>query len=90
MKGKLESMEDGLGIGSWAKRKTERNWNAHHDKEPIEFWYRDPIAVAKWLLRQPCNSRRIVYHPLEKRFADGHREYSEMNEYWYLMVGRTG
>jgi hypothetical protein len=78
LKGKLESMDGGLGKGAWNKHKTELQWNAHHDEEPIEFWYRDPIAVAKWLLGQPCNSRRLVYHP-EKRFVDGHREYSEMN-----------
>jgi hypothetical protein len=79
LKRSLEAMEGGLGMGSWSKAtSTELRWNVFHDKDPVEFWWRDPITVARWLLRQPCNSESLVYHP-EKRFVDGRREYREMN-----------
>jgi hypothetical protein len=76
---RLEDMEGGLGMGSWSKATSiELRWNALHDKDPVEFWWRDPITVARWLLRQPCNSASLMYHP-GKRFVDGRRKYREMN-----------
>jgi hypothetical protein len=60
LKRRLEDMGSGLGMGSWSKATSiELRWNALHDKDPVEFWWRDPITVARWLLRQPCNSARL-------------------------------
>jgi len=81
-------MEDGLGVNSWKKSRLENvTWNEQHSREPIEFWYRDIIECAKWLLRQPAYAEHLSYTPQQRFEFDeqGRRVYSKMHtaDWWW-------
>jgi hypothetical protein len=73
---KLDLMDDGLGLQSWSKAVTSVTWNSNHP-EPIEFYHRNPIEVAKWLLMQPYFEGSQRYNPV-KRFVNEERIYSNL------------
>ena len=79
----IKEMDDGLGFSSWMGAEMEIAQNVNH-REPIKFWYRDPIDTAKWLLRQVYNSQNSAFSP-ERSFADGVRQYGEMHtgDWWW-------
>jgi hypothetical protein len=81
---KIDAMEDGLGHGSWKKATLQMAWNVQHP-DAIEFWHRDIIECAKWLLRQPAYEEHLTYTP-KRCFNDaGHRVYNEMHtgDWWW-------
>ena len=62
---------------TWQKTTTDRFWTANH-RESIEFRYRDPIPVIKWLLSRPWFAQEQHYTPVELT-VDGERVYGELN-----------
>lgn len=88
---KLDLMDDGLGLQSWSKAVTNVTWNSNHP-EPIEFYHRNPIEVAKWLLMQPYFEGHQSYNPV-KRFINEERVYSDLFEgkyMWEIQVSCSG
>lgn len=79
---KLDMMDDGLGLQSWSKAVTNLTWNSNHP-EPIEFYHRRPIEVAKWLLMQPYFEEYQNYNPIQ-RYINNERHYSDMFEADYM------
>jgi hypothetical protein len=79
---KLDMMDDGLGLESWSKAVTNVAWNSNHP-EPVEFYHRNPIEVAKWLLMQPYFEGFQSYNPV-KRYINGERHYSDFFEGKYM------
>jgi hypothetical protein len=79
---KLDMMDDGLGLQSWLKAETKTTWNSNHP-EPIEFYHRSPIEVAKWLLMQPYLEDYQTYNPT-MRYVNEERHYSDMFEAKYM------
>ena len=79
---KFDMMDDGLGLQSWSKAVTKIAWNENHP-EPIEFYHRCPIQVAKWLLMQPYFEKYQNYNPIQ-RYVKGERHYSDMFEANYM------
>jgi hypothetical protein len=81
-------MCDGLGHGSWCKQTTNLFWDKSH-QQPIEFYSRNILICAKWLLKQKGYQHDLVYAP-EKRFnKEGFRLYNEMhtaNWWWETQV----
>lgn len=75
-------MDDGLGLRSWSKAVTNVTWNSNHP-EPIEFYHRCPIEVAKWLLMQPYFEDYQDYNPIQ-RYVNEERHYSSMFEAKYM------
>jgi len=65
----IKKMEDGLGMNSWTEAEIDMTWNANH-RDPINFWYRNPIETTKWLLRQTYNYQNLVFSP-ERSFTNG-------------------
>jgi hypothetical protein len=77
-------MEDGLGHGSWKKATLPMAWSVQY-LDAIEFWHRDLIQCAKWLLRQPAYEEYLTYTP-KRCFNDaGDRVYNEMHtgDWWW-------
>jgi hypothetical protein len=79
---KLDMMDDGLGLQSWSKAVTNLTWNSNHP-EPIEFYHRRLIEVAKWLLMQPYFEDYQNYNPIQ-RYINNERHYSDMFEADYM------
>jgi hypothetical protein len=79
---KLDMMDDGLGLQSWLRAETKVTWNSNHP-EPIEFYHRSPIEVAKWLLMQPYLEDYQTYNPT-MRYVNEERHYSDMFEAKYM------
>jgi hypothetical protein len=80
----INAMEDGLGNGSWSRETTNWQWTDAHRK-PIEFYCRDVLTCARWLLRQPAYDGQLTYTP-ERHFNDaGGRIYTEMHtcDWWW-------
>jgi hypothetical protein len=74
----VDQKKDCPGHHSWRRETTERRWNDAHP-EPIEFYSRDIVHCAQWLLRQPAYDDHLVYSP-ERQFNDaGDRVYGEMH-----------
>lgn len=50
-----------------------------------DFWYRDIIECAAYLLRQPAYARDAVWTPVKETNAHGNRLYSEMHtaDWWW-------
>jgi len=65
----IKKMEDGLSMNLWREAEIDMTQNANH-RDPIKFWYCDPIETAKWLLRQTYNSQNLVFSP-ERSFTNG-------------------
>jgi hypothetical protein len=60
----LDRMEDGLGASTWQISRFESIiWNVQHAKVPIQFWHRDIVECAKWLLKQPAYAKHLSYAP---------------------------
>lgn len=81
---KIDLMGDGLGHESWKKAKLDMVWNEQHP-DPIEFWHRDIIVCAKWLLRQPAYEEHLTYAPKKCFDQSGRRVYNEMHtgDWWW-------
>src|SRR5689334_4695691 len=58
----IDLMNDGLGGDSWTKESTSDSWSDQHP-EPIEFWRRDIVEAACWMLRQPAFEEYLSYTP---------------------------
>jgi len=83
---KIDQMEDGLRFDSWEKSWLENiTWNEQHAGEPIEFWHRDIIKCAKWLLRQLAYAEHLSYAPQQPFDEHGRRVYGEMHaaDWWW-------
>jgi len=83
---KIYQMEDGLGVDSLKKSWLENvTWNEQHSREPIEFWHRDIIECAKWLLRQPAYAEHLSYAPQQWFDEQGRRVCGEMHtaDWWW-------
>jgi len=80
----LGEMDSGLGMESWEYHTTDLHWK-DQDADPICYWWRNILEVAKWLLRQPAYRSHLVYSP--KRYYDstGRRIYKEFNigDWWW-------
>jgi hypothetical protein len=84
VKQRIDQMTDGLGHQSWSKNTTTMQWNTAHPA-PIEFYSRDILRCARWLLEQPAYEDDLVYAP-ERHFNDaGSRIYGEMHtgDWWW-------
>ena len=81
---KIDSMQDGLGHGSWKKSTLSMAWNEQHP-DPIVFWHCDLIACTKWVLRQPAYKEHLVYTPVRSFNTAGQRVYGEMSsaDWWW-------
>jgi hypothetical protein len=80
----INQMQDGLGHQSWHRRTVPMHWNDAHP-QPIEFYARDILPCARWLLQQPAYADDLVYAP-ERHFDDaGGRIYSGMHtgDWWW-------
>jgi hypothetical protein len=62
LKQKIDKICDGLGHGSWCKQTTNLFWNKSH-QQPIEFYSRNILICAKWLLKQKGYQHDLVYAP---------------------------
>jgi hypothetical protein len=88
----LDRMEDGHGASSWRISYLENIvWNAQHAKEPINFWHRDIVECAKWLLKQPAYAKHLSYAPQQLFEEGGRRVYGEMHtaDWWWERQVRT-
>jgi hypothetical protein len=84
VKQRIDQMTDGLGHRSWSKITTALQWNDAHPA-PIEFYSRDILRCARWLLQQPAYEDDLVYAP-ERHFNDaGSRIYGAMHtgDWWW-------
>jgi hypothetical protein len=96
---RIDEMPDGLGWQSWQHTTTSLTWKIDDSetREPVTFYYREPLDCAKWLLGQRAYKQHLVYAP-EQRFYYGNtsagtkrRLFSEMNtaEWWWETQVRT-
>jgi hypothetical protein len=84
VKKRIDQMQDGLGHQSWRRNTTTLQWNDAHPA-PIEFYSRDILRCARWLLQQPAYEDDLVYAP-ERHFNDaGSRIYGAMHtgDWWW-------
>ena len=87
---RIDEMPDGLGWQSWQHATTSLTWKVDDaEREPVTFYYREPLECARWLLGQKAYVNHMVYAP-EQRFYRGNkstkrRVYSEMNtaDWWW-------
>ena len=82
-------MDSGLGMNSWEYHTTDLRWK-DQDENPICYWRRNILEVAKWLLRQPAYRNHLVYGPKRCYDTDGRRIYKEFHSgdwWWNEQVG---
>jgi hypothetical protein len=79
----IKTMDADMGQSSWTKGEV-RYWSGSS-----EFWYRDPITIVQFLLRQRTFVDELVYAPTRVFDADGQRLFTEMhtgNWWWSTQV----
>jgi hypothetical protein len=76
-------MPDCLGPRSWNQHTTNLRWNQSYP-HVIEFYSRDIVRCAKWLLRQEAYKDELVYTPEHRYSIEGYRLYNEMHtgDWW--------
>jgi len=59
------------------------------DEQVVDFYYRNPVECAAYLIRQPCYAADLAFTAIRERDADGNRIYGEMNSadwWWNIQV----
>jgi hypothetical protein len=84
LKDMVRQMDKGMAASWYSQKLVGKSWNENHVEEGIEFYFRDPLEVVRYLLRQVHYSESPVYAP-EKRYENGHQQFSEMHtgKWWW-------
>lgn len=75
----VDSMDRAMGVGSWSTGTVEF-WAGEQ-----KFFYRDPVEVVSYLMRQACFKDEMIYAPRKVYTAQGERVYSDMDtaDWWW-------
>jgi hypothetical protein len=81
---KIDSMRDGIGPHSWNQQTTNLRWNKSCP-QPIEFYSRDIVSCAQWLLSQRAYKDQLVYAPEHQYMVEGYRLFNQMHtgDWWW-------
>ena len=76
---RLQTMDSDMGQSSWTQGQA-RYWSG-----PVEFWYRDPITIIRFLLQQRTFIGDLVYAPIREYNTAGERIFTEMHtgDWWW-------
>jgi hypothetical protein len=98
---RIDEMPDGLSWKSWQHATTSLTWkiddSSSETREPVTFYYREPLECAKWLLGQRAYEKHLVY-ATEQRFYQENtstgtwrRVYSEIDtaDWWWETQVKT-
>ena len=80
----LDRMNPELGPNSWSIG--EANWSlTGGGNRRTAYYYRSPLSCIKYLLKQPCFQKHLVYTPVREYNEAGERMYSEMHtaDWWW-------